>query len=98
MNWVLSGILLAGTPKSRELVRKPSSIYWTGLRLFQIIRTELSLSEYVAKEDRQRSFTDLLSATGDEKGLMTTTQVMTTPSVSVFRTAITIGTVNCPLI
>jgi len=62
------GILLAGTPKSREIVRKPSSIYWTGLRRFNIVRTDLSLSEYIAKHDRQRSFTDLLSEFGDEKG------------------------------
>ena len=62
------GITLAGTPINRELARKPSSIYWTGLRLFRIIRTSLSLTEYIAKHDKQESFIDLLAITEDEKG------------------------------
>ena len=62
------GITLAGTPISRELARNPSSIYWTGLRLFRIIRTRLSLTEYIAKHDKQESFIDLLAITEDEKG------------------------------
>jgi hypothetical protein len=62
------GISLAGTPKNNELVRKPSSIYWTGLRRFRIIKTILSLTEYVAKQDKQDTFIDLLQATEKEKG------------------------------
>ena len=62
------GITLAGTPKSRELARKPSSIYWTGLRLFRIIKTSLSLTEYIAKHDKQEAFIDLLAMTEEEKG------------------------------
>lgn len=60
------GITLVGT--RRELVRKPSSIYWTGLRLFRIIRTDLSLTEYLAQHDRQQSFIELLAATEERKG------------------------------
>jgi len=62
------GITLAGTPKSRELARNPSSIYWTGLRLFRIIKTSLSLTEYIEKHDKQETFIDLLAVTEDEKG------------------------------
>ena len=60
------GITLVGT--RRELVRKPSSIYWTGLRLFRIIRTDLSLTEYLAQHDRQQSIIELLAATEERKG------------------------------
>lgn len=62
------GITLAGMPKSRELVRKPSSIYWTGLRLYKIIRTSLSLTEYISKHDRGDSIIELLEITEEEKG------------------------------
>ena len=62
------GITLAGMPKSRELVRKPSSIYWTGLRLYKIIRTSLSLTEYISKHDRGDSIIELLKMTEEEKG------------------------------
>lgn len=62
------GITLAGIPKSRELVRKPSSIYWTGLRLYKIIRTSLSLTEYISKHDRGDSIIELLKMTEEEKG------------------------------
>lgn len=62
------GITLAGTHKSRELARKPSSIYWSGLRLFRIIKTGLSLTEYIAKHDKQDTCIDLLTITDDEKG------------------------------
>jgi hypothetical protein len=60
------GITLAGT--TRELARKPSSIYWSGLRLFNIVNTHLSLTEYIARQDRQDSLIDLLTMTDDEKG------------------------------
>ena len=62
------GIRLAGTHKSRELARKPSTIYWVGLRLFGIIRTSLSFTEYIEKHDRRESFIDLLEVSDDEKG------------------------------
>lgn len=62
------GITMAGTSKSRELVRKPSSIYWTGLRLYKIIRTSLSLTEYISKHDRGDSIIELLEITEEEKG------------------------------
>ena len=61
------GSTLVGTPKSRELVRKPSSIYWAGMRQFRIIKTRLSLSEYVASQDKQDSIIDLLAATDQEE-------------------------------
>jgi len=60
------GITLVGT--TRELARKPSSIYWSGLRLFNIVNTHLSLTEYIARQDRQESLVDLLAMTDDEKG------------------------------
>lgn len=62
------GITLAGKAAGRELARKPSSVYWTGLRSFKIIRTTLSLTEYMAKHDSQESFIDLMEMVGDEKG------------------------------
>lgn len=62
------GSRLIGESKNAELARKPSSIYWTGLRRFRIVRTSLSLTEYVAKQDRQETFADLLAATDNEKG------------------------------
>ena len=62
------GITLVGKPGNRELARKPSSIYWTGLRLFGIIRTGLSLTEYISKHDTQHSLIDLLEMTDDQKG------------------------------
>src|SRR6056297_2036170 len=62
------GITLAGKAAGRELARKPSSVYWTGLRSFKIIRTTLSLNEYLAKHDSQESIIDLMEIIGDEKG------------------------------
>jgi hypothetical protein len=38
------------------------------LKLFRIIKTSLSLTEYIAKHDKQEIFIDLLEVTEDEKG------------------------------
>jgi len=35
--------------KQGEVQRKPSSVYWTGLRTFGLIKTQLSLQEFVKK-------------------------------------------------
>ena len=55
--------------KGRELARKPSSIYWNGIRKHRIIQTNLSLSEYLSKHDkRQKTIRDILAETDDEQG------------------------------
>lgn len=63
------GITLANAPARRELARKPSSIYWNGLRIHDIIRTHLSLGDYLRFHDaRHRSIHDLLTGTDELKG------------------------------
>jgi hypothetical protein len=62
------GITLVGKPGKQELARKPSSVYWTGLRSFGLIRTSLSLAEYLARHDHQESFIDLIEMTAEDKG------------------------------
>lgn len=63
------GITLANAPKGKELARKPSSIYWNGLRTHGIIQTPLSLGEYLRLHDRQHeSFRDILAAEGENPG------------------------------
>jgi hypothetical protein len=44
------GITVAREPNG-EVARKPSSIYWNGLRIHNIIDTELSLGEYLKQND-----------------------------------------------
>lgn len=63
------GITLANAPASQELARKPSTIYWNGLRVHDIIRTHLSLSDYQRWHDRpHHSLHDLLRDRGDQVG------------------------------
>jgi len=65
----IHGITLHGKPKSLELARKPSSIYWSGIRHFKIIETYLSFSQYLETfEKGGLSFSDLLKTSDDEKG------------------------------
>ncbi|MCB9352073.1 MAG: hypothetical protein H6573_31960 [Lewinellaceae bacterium] len=63
------GITLANAPAGKELARKPSSIYWNGLRVHGIIRTPLTLNEYLRKHEKgYSSIRDILQATGDSAG------------------------------
>jgi hypothetical protein len=62
------GITLAGQ-LDKELARKPSSIYWNGLRVHQIINTELSLAEYFSRFDQStHNGFELTESTNDEQG------------------------------
>lgn len=59
-----------GTDSKRDVVRKPSSIYWGGLRDFGIVKPRsLSLVEFGARlQGGQKQLQALLSGTGSEKG------------------------------
>lgn len=47
-----NGVIGVSVAKKRgELSRKPSSIYWNGLRTHGIIKTEFSLNDYLIKND-----------------------------------------------
>lgn len=58
-----------GTREDREVQRQPSSVYWNGLRVFGILKTDLSLAEfchwYGARRSRPRM---LLEETREERG------------------------------
>lgn len=63
------GITLANAPPSKELARKPSTTYWNGLRAHDIIRTPLSLSEYLRWHDRPyQSIRDILEEDDRDAG------------------------------
>jgi len=59
-----------GTNSKRDVVRKPSSIYWNGLRLYGIIKPrDLSLAEFSQRLSDNRWFLrNLLEARGDDQG------------------------------
>lgn len=46
-----SGVIGITKRKPNRIVRRPSSIYWNGLRQFRFIDTTLSISEYMMKAD-----------------------------------------------
>ena len=55
--------------KRGEVQRKPSSVYWNGLRTFGLIKTELSLQEFVRKfANPDTPLHDLIQDTGETKG------------------------------
>ncbi len=55
--------------KKGEVQRKPSSVYWNGLRIFGLVRTALSLKEFVRKfASPDAALHDLIEATDDTKG------------------------------
>ena len=47
-----SGVIGITKRKNETLARRPSSIYWNGLRAYRFIDTKLSLSEYCLNADR----------------------------------------------
>jgi hypothetical protein len=52
-----------------EVQRKPSSVYWNGLRTFGLVRTALSLQEFVRTfADPDAALHDLIQATDEAKG------------------------------
>ena len=52
-----------------EVQRKPSSVYWNGLRVFGLIKTTLSLQEFVRKfANPTAPLHDLVRGTGEDKG------------------------------
>lgn len=59
-----------GTNENRDVVRKPSSIYWTGLRQFGFISpAHLSLSEFGKRlADGKHRLHALLQESGDDRG------------------------------
>ena len=55
--------------KPGEVQRKPSSVYWNGLRLFGLVRTKLSLAEFLRKfSNPDALLLDLLEGDDDTKG------------------------------
>jgi hypothetical protein len=55
--------------KPGEVQRKPSSVYWNGLRLFGLARTRLSLAEFLRKfANPDAPLLDLIEETDDTKG------------------------------
>lgn len=55
--------------KRGEVQRKPSSVYWNGLRTFGLIKTNLSLQEFVRTfADPDAALHDLIQGTDEEKG------------------------------
>lgn len=55
--------------KQGEVQRKPSSVYWTGLRTFGLIKTQLSLQEFVKKyANPDRPLHDLIEGSDEKKG------------------------------
>lgn len=58
-----------GTRSDQEVLRQPSSIYWNGLRTFEIIKTKLSLAEYCRKYGGHRqTLRMVLEETKEERG------------------------------
>src|SRR5262245_17022559 len=52
-----------------EVQRKPSSVYWNGLRLFGLVKTRLSLAEFLRKfANPDAPLLDLIEGTDDTKG------------------------------
>jgi hypothetical protein len=55
--------------KPGEVQRKPSSVYWNGLRLFGLVKTKLSLAEFLRKfANPDAPLLDLLEGSDDTKG------------------------------
>jgi hypothetical protein len=55
--------------KPGEVQRKPSSVYWNGLRLFGLVKTKLSLAEFLRKfANPDAPLLDLIEGTDDTKG------------------------------
>ena len=55
--------------KRGEVQRKPSSVYWNGLRTFGLVKTKLSLQEFVRTfADPDAALHDLIQGTDGEKG------------------------------
>jgi hypothetical protein len=55
--------------KRGEVQRKPSSVYWNGLRTFGLVKTKLSLQEFVRTfADPDAVLHDLIQGTDEEKG------------------------------
>ena len=55
--------------KPGEVQRKPSSVYWNGLRLFGLVRTKRSLAEFLRKfANPDAPLLDLIEGTDDTKG------------------------------
>jgi hypothetical protein len=55
--------------KKGEVQRKPSSVYWNGLRTFGLVRTTVSLKEFVRKfASPDAALHDLIESTEDTKG------------------------------
>jgi hypothetical protein len=55
--------------KPGEVQRKPSSVYWNGLRLFGFVKTKRSLSEFLRKfANPDVSLHDLIEASDDANG------------------------------
>lgn len=53
----------------REVQRKPSSVYWNGLRTFGIVTTSVSLKEFARKfANPHAALHDLIAPTDDAKG------------------------------
>ena len=59
-----------GTDPRRDVMRRPSSVYWNGLRLFGFIQPrELSLAEFSRRcVDDRRTLRTLLQESGTERG------------------------------
>jgi len=61
------GVLFVG--KKGEVQRKPSSVYWNGLRTFGLVTTSLSLKEFTRKfADPDVALHDLIDSTEEAKG------------------------------
>jgi hypothetical protein len=55
--------------KPGEVQRKPSSVYWNGLRTFGLVRTKRSLAEFLRKfANPDAPLLDLIEGTDDTKG------------------------------
>lgn len=55
--------------KLGEVQRKPSSVYWNGLRLFGLVKTKRSLAEFLRKfANPDAPLLDLIEGTDDTKG------------------------------
>lgn len=58
-----------GTRTDRDIQRRPSSVYWNGLRSFRIVRSQLSLPEFCRRHAGHRpSLRMLLQETREEHG------------------------------
>lgn len=58
-----------GSDWSRDVIRKPSSIYWNGLRTFGFITPEISLSEFSARLSKgKKSIKEVLKGSKDDDG------------------------------